>query len=367
LDLQLIGCTKSGQEEAIEQYERAVYCAGGSACMTATTLALLDTNNNNTNSKTRSIHLLTKLGKDRNGEILMDFMTKAGANTELTFMDESVATAMSILPIFKTGGRGCFFNLASNNSFTKEEVLARLHTLDEGRRRCVDAFLFGYPHLMPKLQGDNLRIMLESVKETLGNNNNSDNKDDVLIGVDLNGVSADNHTESLLGPALPHVDVLHLNEEEAEILSGEPKAEFMKSTDELKAVTNGLHKDGCAVVILSLGSKGAFVSVTPDADRLAKSPKMISHWKAGSSVHVPAFAIDGEINANGAGDALFSGFCWAAGNNSNEHLLTLEQAGNFASLVARQRCDVKTRDDPAQDAEALLEMVRKGALPPAIS
>jgi len=31
LDLQLVGCTQSGSEEAIERYDEAVHCAGGSA------------------------------------------------------------------------------------------------------------------------------------------------------------------------------------------------------------------------------------------------------------------------------------------------------------------------------------------------
>ena len=41
LDLQLVGCTQSGSEEAIVRYDEAVHCAGGSASMTGTTLALL--------------------------------------------------------------------------------------------------------------------------------------------------------------------------------------------------------------------------------------------------------------------------------------------------------------------------------------
>jgi len=60
---------------------------------------------------------------------------------------------------------------------------------------------------------------------------------------------------------------------------------------------------------------------------------------------------------------LFAGFCWAASQES----LTLEQAGQFAALVARQRCDATTRDTPSHDAQGLLDIVLAGNLPAAIS
>ena len=351
LDLQLLGCTKSGQEEAIEQYDLAEYCAGGSASMAATTLAQIEDGQ-------RDIHILTKLGADRNGEMMLDFFAKSGARTDLCLTSPDVATAMSVLPIFKAGGRGCFFNLASNNSFTTQELLLQLDKLmSVDTTGEVDAFLFGYPHLLPLMQGDNLASMLQSVKERFGS--------DTLIGVDLNGVSAENHNDNVLGPALKHIDVLHLNEEEAEILSGCKKQTLLQSDDKLQDVCNNLHKKGCAIIVLSMGSKGSFLSVTHDKSRLSQCPKTVRElWSPGQSVRSPAFSIAGEINANGAGDALFSSFCWAA---STQDDITLEQAGTFASLVARQRCDVLTRDAPKYTATELVGMVKRGdGLPPVI-
>mmetsp|Transcript_37742 Transcript_37742/g.43106 ORF Transcript_37742/g.43106 Transcript_37742/m.43106 type:complete len:388 (-) Transcript_37742:30-1193(-) len=373
LDLQLIGCTQSGQEEAIEHYDNAVYCAGGSSLQTAIALSMI----NPVVGGRKHIQVLTKLGNDRNGEILLDFMTKAGVDTQLTLVDPTVATAMAILPIFQNGKRGCFFNLASNNSFTKEEILNQLELVKRQQdgveeETLVDAFLFGYPHLMPKLQGDNLKRLLESTQKLFGKN--------TLIGVDLNGVSSENHNENILGPALKHIDILHLNEEEAEILlllgqQQQKNSNTSGSSDDnnsnslVHEVTNHLHQSGCAVVLLSLGSKGSFISITSDENRLAQIIAKNNYWKAGSNIHIPAFAIpEGrKINTNGAGDALFAGFCWAA---SSIEKLTLEQAGNFASLVARQRCDSTTRDittpSSRDDANTLLDMVLSGKLPPIV-
>ena len=322
------------------------HCAGGSASMAATTLALLCPNSN------YEIHILTKLGKDLNGQVMLDFYQQAGAKTDLCLQDASVNTAMSVLPIFKEGGRACFFNLAANNSFTTTELLTQLDPISSAK-----AFLFGYPHLLPKMQGEDLLQMLQSIRAKFGS-------DTILIGVDLNGVSNDNHRPDLLQPAMCQIDVLHLNEEEAEILAGVQKNDlFHESGKTLQIVTEALHQQGCAVVVLSLGSKGSYISVTSDSDRVKRCPPIIrDNWKPQSTVRVPAFAIaPGNVNANGAGDALFAGFCFAAATMEGA---TLEQAGTFASLVARQRCDIQTRDNPAQTADQIAALVRAGDLPP---
>ena len=319
--------------------------------MAATTLAQIE-------DSQRDIYILTKLGADLNGRMMLDFFTKSGARTELCLTSPNVATALSVLPIFKTGGRGCFFNLASNNSFTSQELLLQLEKLISADPTTkVDAFLFGYPHLLPLMQGNDLAKMLQSIRDRLG--------PDTLIGVDLNGVSTENHSDNVLGPALQYIDVLHLNEEEAEIFSGCKKQTLMQSNDMLQDVCNALHERGCAVIVLSMGSKGSFLSVTRDKNRLSHCPKTMRElWTAGRCVRCPAFSITGEINANGAGDALFSSFCWAA---STQDDMTLEQAGAFASLVARQRCDVLTRDEPKYTATELVRMVKHGDnLPPFI-
>jgi len=334
LDLQLLGCTQSGAEESIEHYDEAQWTAGGSASMTATTLALIT-------KGLIEIYVLTKLGKDYNGNTMLDFYTRSGAKTDLVLVDPKAQTSMAVLPVFKAGGRGCFVNLACNEGFRTEELLNRLDSAPKNTK----AFLFGYPHLLPSMQGEGLKEMLLSAKTKLG--------PDCLIGIDLNGVSVDNHRESLLQPALENVDVLHLNEEEALILCG--------GEDVSK-----LHREGCAVLVLSLGSRGAKISTTSDSERLSRCPGHIKCWKAGSAVHVPAFKINGDINANGAGDALFSGFCLAAvwtSPSSTEVSVSLRQAGEFACLVARQRCDATTRDTPADSAEKILKRVFQGDLP----
>lgn len=372
LDLQLLGCTKSGTgEESIEKYDRTVYCAGGSASMTATTLGLLlradqrakaagdgevGGGKNEAADAETEVHVLTKLGSDLDGERMLGFYASAGARPGLTLSDPAARTSMAVLPVFTDGRRGCFVNLACNDSFHPDELLDRLATLPVDGTR-TRAFLFGYPHLMPKMQGEELKRMLASTRAKLAG---AGGEKQPLIGVDLNGVTPSNHNPSLLTPALSEIDVLHLNEEEAAIICG--------SEDN----TAALHEGGCAVVLLSLGSRGARISVTPDADRLSKAPGRLSSWEAGSVVRVPAYSIEGgDVNANGAGDALFAAFCLAATwPRSGDVAVGPREAGIFASLAARQRCDVRTRDGEGatmEGAEGLMARVKIGDLPKVIS
>jgi sugar/nucleoside kinase (ribokinase family) len=79
------------------------------------------------------------------------------------------------------------------------------------------------------------------------------------------------HTDEHIGDALHHVEVLKLNDEEAETLVGSAEPE-------------GLHALGVPEVILTLGSQGAWV-VTPHLVE-----------------HVPAVPVDGPVDPTGAGD-----------------------------------------------------------------
>ncbi|KAL3827139.1 hypothetical protein ACHAXA_002374 [Cyclostephanos tholiformis] len=387
LDLQLVGCTQSGADEAIERYDEAVHCAGGSASMSGTTLALLLRSSNDQEQQVADkVHIVTKIGPDFAGNTLVEFYQRAGASTNLVLTDSAARTSMAILPVYKNGKRGCFVNLACNDGFTADELLRQIDHASESIRRTTRAFLFGYPHLMPQMQGVELKSMLRTVRQRLSSEGGC-----VLVGVDINGVDGSNPSRAreVLIPALGEIDVLHLNEDEAVALCSSDYT--LESADvigndlspQLLSQISSFHELGCAVVLLSLGSKGAFVSVTKDSQRLQRlssalsetCPVAMSGWKPGSQVRIPAFQIShGEVNANGAGDALFSGFCLAAsswGHTIKRQLcrdeawrVTPQVAGTFASLVAWQRCDVRTRDgDGMRSAVELMELIYDGNLP----
>jgi sugar/nucleoside kinase (ribokinase family) len=79
------------------------------------------------------------------------------------------------------------------------------------------------------------------------------------------------HTDEHIGDVLQHIEVLKLNDEEAETLVGSAEPERLRSL-------------GVSEVILTLGSQGAWV-VTSDLVE-----------------HVPAVPVDGPVDPTGAGD-----------------------------------------------------------------
>lgn len=303
-----------------------------------------------------SVIPLCKVGQDDTGDKLIVLLEKCGEacrNVETRYLksararDPNARTALSVLPIFRDGRRGCFFDAASNTTFSARELITMLNSLSWGssgrslntssmsaddienfhadleqHTPILGAFLFGYPHLMPQMQGDALaQILLEA---------RSNMPDGGITAVDLNGVPEGTfslqvdglrsvtslRSDSVLGPALEHIDILHMNEEELCLLTGCTFRATADSVQEdnivmLKAA-NLFLLCGVAIVLVTRGKQGCLVCCN-DADRFRRSPALPISWadctsKVGS-FHFPKGTI---INSNGAGDAFTSGFLVAA-------------------------------------------------------
>jgi hypothetical protein len=101
-------------------------------------------------------------------------------------------TALAVLPIYRDGRRGCFFDAASNDTFSAQQLVEMMSHLSSGstgpaldtshmsyddmesyRERLeamtdtYGAFLFGYPHLLPRLQGAGLAQVLLEARMTM--------------------------------------------------------------------------------------------------------------------------------------------------------------------------------------------------------
>ena len=85
------------------------------------------------------------------------------------------------------------------------------------------------------------------------------------------------HTDGDIGDVLRHVEILKLNDEEAETLVGSAEPERLRAL-------------GVSEVLLTLGSQGSFV-VTPELVE-----------------HVPAEPVEGPVDPTGAGDAFSMAF-----------------------------------------------------------
>ena len=74
-------------------------------------------------------------------------MVAAGVDCSRIIRDPSVQTALAVLPIFTSGERGCFVDLAANDRLLGDEVAAVLREVSAADGRPpLTAFHYGYPH-----------------------------------------------------------------------------------------------------------------------------------------------------------------------------------------------------------------------------
>jgi sugar/nucleoside kinase (ribokinase family) len=249
-----------------------------------------------------SVTPLCIVGNDDTGTKLVALLEDCGSvcrNVDTRVVRQSRAqhpsnrTALSVLPIYHDGRRGCFFDAASNDEFSAELLLEMISELSSGlNRKGVDtsgmlnpaygALLFGYPHLLPLLQGQSLARFFHESRRIL--------VDFGIIALDLNGVPetpfvkagairslSDLRHDRVIGPALQHVDILHINEDELVLLTG---CSILDTTDSQHEDEISIAKAadlflqcGVSVVAVTRGKKGSYVACN-NAERFAQSPAL---------------------------------------------------------------------------------------------
>ncbi len=287
VDMQLLSATGGDGGESIETFAGEKSMGGGSVSMACKTLARLchvdpftDEYMQVTPPVISKIVPLCKVGFDNSGEKLLSLLEATGSccgNVETKFCrnarkrDPGGRTALAVLPIYKDGRRGCFFDAASNNTFSANEMVEMIEDLSKCPSETqYGALIFGYPHLLPMMQGESLAHIFSKARSVMD--------DGGIIVLDLNGVpEGDNFTpfgsmcsistlqsDSVLGAALSHVDILHMNEEELMNitgiqLEGSPSND-KKDMKEIKHAVSMILKCGVAVVAITRGKKGCYIA-----------------------------------------------------------------------------------------------------------
>ncbi|CAM9840753.1 unnamed protein product, partial [Choristocarpus tenellus] len=345
LDLQLCASTLEGGVETIQSFEETKYCPGGSCPQTSTVLAEMGV---------PGVVAITKMGADAHGNEMIKQMSAAGVDCNRVIRDPSTQTALAVLPIYTSGARGCFVNLAANNDLTPEEVLVALGDISADDSSPIVVVHYGYPHFTPKIQGQTLSDVLHQAGRLPGS---------PLVSMDLNGVDPSKGAEwheKVIGSALPRVDLLHANLEEAEAIVGST-GEGVSEDQHVQSLAEWFLSHGVAMVSITMGGRGSFTAVTADNDRLDSSlslRRQVAVW-AGGAIRLAAFAPgkDSPINTNGAGDSFAGSLALAAGAWKDP--LTLKEAVTFAALSALQRVDGRLRDAEAKKSVAdLMAVVR---------
>jgi len=343
VDMQLLTATGGDGGEAIESFQGEKSMGGGSVSMACKTLSRLchgvplDVGEYMEISPpvVSSVIPLCKVGHDDTGNKLIGLLEASGAscrNVDTKYVkssrvrDPTARTALAVLPIYQDGRRGCFFDAASNATFSAGDLVETIGELMNAQpttdveSSSFGAFLFGYPHLLPLMQGEALAHIFSKARLGMVEDGGG------IIVLDLNGVpeatnkggamcsAADLKSDVVLGPALSHVDILHLNEEELVNLTGVTiKGADGSFEDEEKdnvavaAAASLFLKCGVAVVAITRGSRGCYICCNNE-ERFSLSKMLPSDWidcevKVGASQLPPGTP----INSNGAGDAFTCG------------------------------------------------------------
>lgn len=198
-------CEELPSREGHAAVERFQLTPGGAVSNTAMQLASLGV----------KVEAMTVLGNDEFGLLLRAAWVQAGVCTDnFVQLTDDAPTSCAALPVYKADSKRAVYACpGSNASTTGETLLPRASGGGPDYTLLADHkfFIFGYPHLMPQLQGSRLRAFLMSVAEHCA------------VALDVN--EAYDHPELPLGAQSPRsaqeyqpfapVAVLHCNVEEA--------------------------------------------------------------------------------------------------------------------------------------------------------
>ncbi|NAZ82049.1 sugar kinase [Kineococcus sp. R8] len=228
-----------------------------------------------------------RIGDDAIGEFVRTTMAGHGVDVTHLVVDAQRQTSASLLTVRADGSRPALHVLGANAALTEDDV-----PWEEVAR--ADVFHLGGAFVLPGIDGAPMARILRRVKE-LG----------VTTTVDFL-MSPRPDAQELIAAALPHVDYLLPNVEEAGWLVG---------TEDRAEIVRWLHDHGVGCTVLTLGREGVSLARNGSAE-----------------VVLPAFAVD-VVDTTGCGDAFTAGFVSGLLGGLDE-LAAAERGLACGSLVA---------------------------------
>jgi len=198
------------------------------------------------------------VGTDALGDMLVALLERDGVDTSLLVHREGVQTSASVLPIRPDGSRPAFHVIGANASYGPADV-------DWAAVAEASHLHLGGPEFMG---GEAAAQILERAREE-----GALTSADVLAPGDMGVLD-------WIAPALPHLDYLFPNDEQAIGFTG---------TDDLETACRALVSRGVGCVAATCGADGVLVV---DADAIER---------------VPAFEVE-VVDTTGCGDAFAAGF-----------------------------------------------------------
>eukprot|EP00186_Timspurckia_oligopyrenoides_P000647 CAMPEP_0182451306 /NCGR_PEP_ID=MMETSP1172-20130603/43649_1 /TAXON_ID=708627 /ORGANISM="Timspurckia oligopyrenoides, Strain CCMP3278" /LENGTH=379 /DNA_ID=CAMNT_0024649071 /DNA_START=16 /DNA_END=1155 /DNA_ORIENTATION=+ len=290
LDMLLLSSDLPVSPEQICTFKGVLNIAGGSCCNSARALSRFHT----------QTAVLTVVGNDSFGEEIISQMKELGIDTTCIQVSSSVQTSLSVVPVYKQGGRGCFVDLGANLVLDRNLLLGSnsKETLEHLAQYKI--FHFGYPHLLPMLQGESLSNLLNEIKSST----------QLVVSLDVNGVASSDSNP--LEKVLKEVGFMHANLEEAFMLAGRGVLESfdLLSRKEVENLADFFLSQGLAMIAITLGKDGVCMKLNSNdevvRDNLGRSGEWILKSMA-RTLFLPAYSPKGQINTTGAGDAFTAG------------------------------------------------------------
>lgn len=248
----------SGTELSVRSFpaEGISMSVGGDAANEATTLARLG----------KKVNLITKLGNDMAGRILLSHFQENGVSTEDSVLEEGLDTGINIVLIDSRAERSFITN--KNGSLRK----LGLTDIPEAALEKSPVFSFASIFVSPLFDIPSMTALFRSIKKKGG-----------LLCADMTRCKNGETLEDIR-PVLSYIDYLFPNYEEAKAVSGQ---------DTPEAIADAFLACGLSCIVLKLGSRGCFL----------KTRQM--------SALVPAYPDTHCLDTTGAGDNFAAGFLYA--------------------------------------------------------
>ncbi|MBS1859523.1 MAG: sugar kinase [Acidobacteria bacterium] len=244
---------------------------GGNGANTSLALAWLGT----------PVRLLGRVGSDEPGRFLLDALRRAGVDTAAVEVAHG-ATAATIALVNASGERRFYHRMGvAAGAFAAPIEFSPAHTAGMSIYHLSSPFIL--PLLRVQLAGTLARARAAGLRTSLDTNWDS-----------LGRWMAD------IGPCLPHLDMVFLNEDEARMVTGH--------TDP-RSAAGVLLAGGARMAILKLGARGCAV------------------YTQGREFHSPAFEVEAR-DTTGAGDCFAGGFLSALLDGAEP-----EEAARFANAA----------------------------------
>lgn len=294
-------------------------------------------------------------------------MESLGIDTSDIRVDDSKSTCLSVLPVYRTGGRGAFSHLGTNTTIQVDDLLDDHLRQALFHRNSVPPYWvyhYGYPHMVTQVQGKVLAQHFQSLL-SLG----------ITIALDMNG--ANSSDEGIVHSALECVGIFHVNIEEAIALSGKHPQHLERNASnqpledrvnfqQVKEIANYFHELGVALIAITLGPRGAFLSTHPNSHLLEKNIPCFPYLPKDTQVFRPNFQTIGTINGVGAGDTFTAGILAMLIYQKQRQYSTLdlELLTDVGLAAAMQRIDSAIEPKPIEQLIQQLHKMPRASVQP---